>query len=156
MKGHFFAALSGAVFAVGLAISGMTRPAKVVGFLDLSGAWDPSLAFVMVGAIAVHFVATRVITRRSRPLFDERFHLPTRKDLDARLLLGAAVFGVGWGLGGFCPGPGLVSAASGSLPAVVFVVGMTLGMFGEHALARFRGAPAKEAGVSSAPKGAGT
>lgn len=156
MKGHFFAALSGAVFAVGLAISGMTRPAKVVGFLDLSGAWDPSLAFVMVGAIAVHFVATRLITRRARPLFDERFHLPTRKDLDARLLLGAALFGVGWGLGGFCPGPGLVSAASGSLPAFVFVIGMTLGMFAEHALARGRSGASKPTGAAPAAKEAGT
>jgi uncharacterized membrane protein YedE/YeeE len=156
VKGHIFAALSGALFAVGLAVSGMTRPAKVVGFLDLSGAWDPSLAFVMLGAIGVHFVATRLITRRARPLFEERFHLPTRKDLDARLLLGAALFGVGWGLGGFCPGPGLVSAASGSLPAFVFVVGMTLGMFAEHTIARLHSGPGKDMGVSVAAKGAGT
>src|SRR6185295_7370618 len=101
---------------VGLAVSGMTRPSKVVGFLDVFGAWDASLAFVMVGAIGVHAVLQRVIARRGSPLFEDRFHLPTRRDVDARLLAGAAVFGVGWGLGGFCPGPGLVAAASGAVP----------------------------------------
>ncbi len=127
---------AGALFAVGLALSGMTRPAKVVGFLDLAGDWDASLAFVMMGAIAVHFVAYRVVLRRPAPLFDVRFHLPTRKDIDLRLVLGAALFGVGWGLGGYCPGPGLVSAAAGSLGAIVFVVGLTAGMLIEQAVAR--------------------
>ena len=137
-KGNAVAFGAGALFAVGLAISGMTRPAKVVGFLDLAGAWDASLAFVMIGAIAVHFVAHRIVRRRGAPLFEPRFHLPTRKDIDARLLLGAALFGVGWGLGGYCPGPGLVAAGGGSLGAIVFVVGMTLGMLAEHAVARAR------------------
>lgn len=127
---------TGALFAVGLAISGMTKPSKVAGFLDLAGAWDASLAFVMMGAIAVHFVAFRIVMRRPSPLFDVKFHLPSRKDLDLRLILGAALFGVGWALGGFCPGPGLVSAGSGSLSAVVFVAGMTLGMLVEQAVAR--------------------
>jgi len=127
---------AGALFGVGLAVSGMTMPSKVMGFLDVLGAWDPSLAFVMIGAIAVHAVAYRLITRRSSPLVDTRFHLPTRKDIDARLVLGAALFGVGWGLAGYCPGPGLVSAAGGAVPALVFVAGMTLGMLGEHATTR--------------------
>lgn len=135
---------AGGLFAVGLGVSGMTKPAKVTGFLDLLGAWDASLAFVMVGAIAVYFVAHRLITRRSRPLFDTRFHLPTRKDLDARLLIGAAIFGVGWGLGGYCPGPGLVAAATGALPAVVFVLSMAVGMKLEHLFSR-RLAGAREA-----------
>lgn len=117
----------------------MTLPSKVVGFLDLAGAWDASLAFVMIGAIAVHFVLYRVIARRRSPLFDASFHLPTRKDIDRRLVAGAALFGVGWGLGGFCPGPGLVSAGAGSLNAIVFVVGMTLGMLLEQAAARGSG-----------------
>lgn len=104
MKPNVAAFGTGALFAVGLAVSGMTKPSKVIGFLDIAGAWDASLAFVMVGAIAVHFVAHRVVMRRPSPLFDEEFHLPTRKDLDVRLILGAALFGVGWGLGGFCPG----------------------------------------------------
>ncbi len=141
MKRNAAAFGAGALFAVGLAISGMTRPSKVVGFLDLAGAWDASLAFVMMGAIAVHFVAYRVVLRRPAPLFDVRFHLPTRKDIDGRLVLGAALFGVGWGLGGFCPGPGLVSAAGASLGAVVFVVGMTLGMVIEQAVARATARP---------------
>ena len=127
---------AGGLFAIGLGVSGMAKPAKVTGFLDLFGAWDASLAFVMVGAIAVYFVAHRLILRRSRPLFDKRFHLPTRKDLDARLLIGAAIFGVGWGLGGYCPGPGLVSAATGALPAVAFVLSLAVGMKLEHALSR--------------------
>jgi len=136
MKRNAAAFGAGALFAVGLALSGMTRPSKVVGFLDLAGDWDASLAFVMAGAIAVHLVAYRVVLRRPAPLFDVRFHLPTRKDIDLRLVLGAALFGVGWGLGGYCPGPGLVSAAAGSLGAVVFVVGMTAGMLIEQAVAR--------------------
>jgi uncharacterized membrane protein YedE/YeeE len=127
---------AGSLFAVGLAISGMTKPSKVVGFLDVAGAWDASLAFVMVGAIGVHFVAHRLIRGRAAPLFDTKFHLPTRREIDLRLVLGAGLFGVGWGLGGFCPGPGLVSAAGGSVGALVFVAGMTLGMLIEHAVAR--------------------
>lgn len=119
---------AGVLFAIGLGVSGMTKPSKVTGFLDLFGAWDASLALVMVGAIAVHFVLYRVITRRPAPLFDIRFHLPTRNDLDARLLIGAALFGIGWALGGYCPGPGLVSAASGAPHALVFVLSMAVGM----------------------------
>lgn len=125
---------SGGLFAIGLGVSGMTRPSKVIGFLDLFGAWDASLAFVMLGAISVYFVLYRVFEKRSAPLFDTRFHLPTRKDLDGRLVLGAAVFGVGWALAGYCPGPGLVAAGSGALTAVVFVVSMAAGMKLEHLL----------------------
>lgn len=128
--------LAGALFAVGLGISGMTKPSKVVGFLDLSGAWDASLAFVMLGAIAVYFTLHRLIVKRPRPIFDTRFHLPSRKDIDARLVAGAAIFGIGWGLGGYCPGPGLVTAASGAAPALVFVAAMAIGMKVEHALTR--------------------
>ena len=138
MKAKLTALGAGALFAVGLAISGMTLPSKVTGFLDVAGAWDASLAFVMVGAIAVHFVAQRLVRKRSAPLFDTKFHLPTRKDIDGRLVAGAALFGIGWGLGGYCPGPGLVSAASGAPAAIVFVVGMTIGMLAEHATARAR------------------
>lgn len=141
MKRNAAAFGTGALFAVGLAISGMTKPSKIIGFLDVAGHWDASLAFVMMGAIAVHFVGYRLIRRRSAPLFDTKFHVPTRKDVDPRLLLGAALFGVGWALGGFCPGPGLVAAGGGSLPAVVFLVGMTLGVFVEHAAARAMARP---------------
>lgn len=123
---------SAALFGVGLVVAGMTTPSKVVGFLDVFGAWDPSLAFVMIGAIAVHTVLLRLIRRRRAPLFGNGFHLSHRRDLDGRLLLGAALFGTGWGLSGICPGPGLVAVVhgglSGALPIVVFVVMMLVGM----------------------------
>ncbi len=122
----FFAGL---LFAIGLGVSGMTQPTKVVGFLDLKGNWDPSLAFVMMGAIAVNAVLTRFILKRKYPLFAEKFSLPTRRDLDTRLIAGSAIFGVGWGLGGMCPGPGIVALASGSWMPLVFVASMTAGMF---------------------------
>jgi len=133
MKSRLFSLFAGALFGVGLSIGGMTRPEKVVGFLDVTGLWDPSLAFVMGGAIAVHFVLFRVVLRRKAPLFDDHFHLPTRRDADPRLFVGAAIFGIGWALGGFCPGPGLASAAAGVFPAIVFVAAMTAGMLLEHA-----------------------
>lgn len=140
MKSNAVAFGTGALFAVGLAVSGMTRPSKVVAFLDVAGAWDASLAFVMIGAIAVHFVARRLVMRRGSPLFDSKFHLPVRTAVDARLLIGAALFGIGWGLGGLCPGPAIVSAGGGSPSALVFLAGMTIGMLLEHSAAnRFSG-----------------
>ncbi len=126
--------LAGALFGAGLLLAGMTDPARVLGFLDVLGDWDPTLAFVMIGAIAVHATTYQLIRRRPSPLFDSTFHLPTRNDLDARLLAGAALFGVGWGLAGFCPGPALVAAASGASTALVFVAAMIAGMFVQHAL----------------------
>lgn len=122
----FVAAL---LFGVGLVVSGMTLPEKVVGFLDFTGEWDPSLALVMVGAIGVHGLLFRWIVRRPSPLFAARFQIPTRKDLDPRLLIGAALFGAGWGLGGVCPGPGLVASTAGSAELGVFVLSMIGGMF---------------------------
>jgi hypothetical protein len=142
VKSTAAAAASGALFGIGLGISGMTRPEKVVGFLDLAGAWDASLAFVMVGAILVHFIAYRLARRRAAPLFDSRFHLPTRKGVDRKLVAGAAIFGIGWGLGGFCPGPGIVAAASGALPAIAFVAAMTAGILLED-LVSSRRSPAR-------------
>jgi hypothetical protein len=149
-KSNAVAAIGGALFAVGLVVSGMTRTEKVIGFLDLAGSWDASLAFVMVGAIGVYGVLSRVITRRKAPLFDASFHLPTRRDLDHRLLGGAALFGIGWGVAGYCPGPGLVSATTGGLPALVFVGGMTVGVLLEHQVARIR---ARQSMTSSPPEG---
>jgi uncharacterized membrane protein YedE/YeeE len=125
VKGQWLVAfLSGGLFALGLGVAGMTRPEKVLGFLDLLGDWDPSLALVMVGAIAVHALAHRV--RTGRPLLGGTFQLPTRRDIDVRLVMGAALFGVGWGLAGYCPGPGLVSLA-GPLPVAALFVGAMLG-----------------------------
>jgi uncharacterized protein len=127
------AATSGALFGVGLLISGMTQPSKVVSFLDVTGSWDPSLAFVMGGAVAVYSVLFRLTKkRRSDPWLDVKFHLPTRNDIDFPLIAGGALFGVGWGLGGLCPGPGLVAAASGSIPAIAFAASMLGGMLLQH------------------------
>jgi uncharacterized membrane protein YedE/YeeE len=123
--------VSGAMFAVGLTVSGMTQPHKVVAFLDVAGQWDPSLAFVMIGAIGIYLPAFQWMRRR-RPLLDPAMLLPDARPVDARLLLGAAIFGVGWGASGFCPGPAVVSISTGAAPAVVFVLAMVAG----NALAR--------------------
>ena len=124
----FSALASGALFGVGLLTSGMVRPDKVLGFLDVAGQWDPSLAWVMVGAIGVHLLLRRLILRRTRPLLSSSFHLPSKRRIDSQLIAGAAIFGVGWGLGGYCPGPSLVTAATGTLSPLLFVGGMLLGM----------------------------
>lgn len=124
---------AGLVFAIGLGVSGMTRPSKVLGFLDVAGSWDPSLAMVMASALAIHILAYRWTRARKAPLFDDRFHLPTRKTIDAPLVCGAILFGVGWGVSGYCPGPALASAATLSRDAVVFTAAMLVGM-GLHAL----------------------
>lgn len=118
----------GLIFGLGLGISGMTDADKVIGFLDVFGAWDPSLIFVMVGAIAVHLVLFRWIIKRPSPLYSGGFRLPTRKDIDARLLVGATLFGIGWGIGGVCPGPGLVSGAALSVEVWTFIGAMLAGM----------------------------
>jgi uncharacterized membrane protein YedE/YeeE len=119
--------VAGVIFAIGLALSGMTQPQKIIGFLN-PFAWDPSLLFVMMGAVGVHILAYPAVRRRHTPLLDTQWHVPTRKDLTPRLLLGAAMFGVGWGLGGYCPGPGLTSLASGDSRAIVFTIAMIAGM----------------------------
>ena len=129
MKALVSSFFSGLVFALGLGISGMTRPIKVIGFLDFFGAWDASLAFVMAGGIGVYFLAYRLVAKMATPLFAPSFALPKRGDLDARLIGGAALFGVGWGLGGFCPGPALTALASGAPAALIFVAAMVLGMY---------------------------
>ena len=127
MKG-LLATLAGVFFGLGLGISGMTQPSKVVGFLDVGGSWDPSLACVMIGAIAVHFFGIRLARGRGAPLFGNGFAWPKSAEVDRPLVVGAAIFGVGWGLGGFCPGPALVGAASGSTGAIAFTGAMVLGM----------------------------
>jgi uncharacterized protein len=119
---------AGLIFALGLGVSGMTDANKVIGFLNLAGEWDPSLAFVMVGAIGVHLATYRLILRRQSPLFADRFHIPTRQDINPQLVVGSGLFGVGWGMGGFCPGPGLVSLAGFSSSAAIFVTFMLSGM----------------------------
>jgi uncharacterized membrane protein YedE/YeeE len=136
MKTAVCALLVGVLFGLGLAISGMTNPAKVIGFLDVAGAWDATLAFVMGGGLLVNAIAYRLTVRREAPLFAAAFQLPARRDIDAPLLAGSALFGVGWGLGGLCPGPALASLGIGAWqgaglfePGVVaFVVSMLAGM----------------------------
>lgn len=124
----FTALLSGLVFGIGLIVSGMANPAKVLGFLDVSGNWDPSLAFVMAGAIAVGVVAFAVARRRATSFLGEDMKLPANRRLDGRLVGGSLLFGIGWGVAGFCPGPGLVALGMGEAKAVLFVSAMLAGM----------------------------
>ena len=137
----FWALLSGALFAVGLVLGGMTQPAKVLAFLDIgalskgvsstaqAGYWDPSLAFVMGGALLVTLVAFWITPQRTKPLADEKFHLPTRTDIDRNLLVGATLFGIGWGLAGYCPGPALASVLTGGSDIAYFAAAMVIGMW---------------------------
>jgi uncharacterized membrane protein YedE/YeeE len=120
----------GLIFGAGLLISGMNQPEKVLGFLDIFGAWDATLAFVMAGAVAVSAIGFALARRRPAPVLEAAYRWPERNDIDARLVAGAILFGVGWGLVGICPGPALVNLAGLSPPIVVFVVAMVLGMLG--------------------------
>lgn len=138
VKNNVVGFAAGLLFAVGLAVSGMTQPSKVVGFLDFFGNWDPSLMLVMGGAITVHLVLFRLILKRKSPLFAESFQIPSRRDLTPQLIGGSALFGIGWGLGGFCPGPGLASFPTFGLEALTFVGTMTLGMFAYQIFERAR------------------
>jgi uncharacterized protein len=119
--------LSGILFALGLIVSQMVNPAKVLNFLDVAGTWDPTLAFVMGGALLVTIPAFRLILKRPQPLFARRFYMPTKQDIDARLVIGATLFGIGWGLAGLCPGPAITALATGLLPVVGFVAAMVAG-----------------------------
>lgn len=119
--------LVGLLFGLGLAIGGMTDPARVIGFLDVAGAWDPTLIFVLGGAVATTFIGYRLVWKRGAPWLASSFSLPTRRDLDARLLGGAALFGVGWGLSGYCPGPAVASVAGLSAPLAAMLVAMAAG-----------------------------
>lgn len=119
--------LAGLLFGLGLAISGMTDPARVIGFLDVAGSWDPTLIFVLGGAVVTTFLGYRLVWRRPAPLLETRFQLPTRRDLDVRLLGGAAFFGIGWGLSGYCPGPAVASLPGLSWPLLMFLVAMMSG-----------------------------
>ena len=122
------ALLSGLVFGLGLIVSGMANPAKVLGFLDLAGAWDPSLTLVMAGAILVGFFAFSIAKKRTTSFIGAEMKLPTASAIDSRLLAGSALFGAGWGIVGFCPGPGLVALGMGEVKALVFVAAMLVGM----------------------------
>lgn len=127
-KNNLFALLSGLTFGLGLILSGMANPAKVLGFLDLAGLWDPSLAFVMGGAIGVGVIAFAIARKRSTSLLGLPMHLPTSREIDKRLIFGGLAFGIGWGLAGICPGPALVLLGTGSVKGLVFVIAMLVGM----------------------------
>ena len=139
----------GLLFGLGLVVSGMSNPAKVLNFLDLgalpTGRWDASLAFVMGGAVLVTLIGYRLVLRQKRPLLADRFHLPPVTGIDARIVAGPAMFGVGWGLAGFCPGPALTALGTGGTPAWLFVAAMLAGMAIARRLAA-RLAPAEAAG----------
>lgn len=139
------ALIVGLVFGIGLIVSGMTNPAKVQGFLDLAGNWDPSLAVVMGGAILVGLVAFRLAGKRERSLLGDTMRMPTATAIDRRLVLGSLAFGAGWGLGGFCPGPALASLATGSTKAWIFTGAMLAGMLVFDILERRAAARARTA-----------
>jgi uncharacterized membrane protein YedE/YeeE len=120
--------LAGLLFGLGLIVSGMTDPSKIIGFLDIAGAWDPSLAFVMGGAVLVGLVAFRFARRRTASFLGGAMHLPSARQIDRPLIIGSLAFGVGWGLAGYCPGPAVVAFGAGQEQAVVFVVAMIAGM----------------------------
>jgi uncharacterized membrane protein YedE/YeeE len=120
--------LIGLLFGIGLVVSGMTDPAKVQNFLDFAGTWDPSLAFVMGSAVVVAFVGYRIAFRRARPVADTRFHIPTHTAIDAPVIVGPAIFGIGWGLSGYCPGPAIAALGLGAPATLAFIAAMVVGM----------------------------
>jgi uncharacterized membrane protein YedE/YeeE len=128
------AAAIGLVFGIGIVISGMANPAKVLNFSDVFGTWDPSLLLVMGSALVVTFVGYRFVLRRPAPTFDRKFHLPTKRDLDPPLIAGSALFGIGWGIAGFCPGGAIPALGSGEPSPLIFVGAMIGGIFGANAL----------------------
>ena len=141
MKRHFGLLsqyLIGVLFGVGLIISGMSNPQKILGFLDLAGTWDPSLIFVMAGAVIVGLGGFYVVSKRTEAFFGGALHIPQRRDISKPLIIGSLIFGAGWGIAGFCPGPAIVALGAGHLKALVFVLAMLAGMalcdrfFGAH------------------------
>jgi len=138
MKRWFAALLAGALFGAGLALSRMTDPNVVLGFLDVAGDFDPRLAFVLAGAVATTGVAFRLVLRRRRPLLADRFRLPLSRAIDRPLVIGALLFGIGWGLAGYCPGPALVGAAAGADSALIFITAMLAGSAVQAMTARRR------------------
>jgi len=133
MKYSAITFISGLLFAVGLGISGMTDPGKVTGFLNIAGNWNPALMFVMIGAIGFHSITYKLITKRKSPILAATFKIPTRKDIDSNLIVGSTMFGLGWGLLGYCPGPAVVSLVSPNSSLLIFVGAMLAGMILEKA-----------------------
>ena len=129
MKANLTAFASGLLFAFGLVLSGMSAPGNIIGFLDVFGDWNSSLVFVLGAAVITYFVAFRVIRRKQEPLLTAKFQLPTKTSLDGRLIAGAAIFGTGWGLSGYCPAPALTALTSGKLTPVIFIAALVGGFY---------------------------
>ena len=128
----------GLIFGIGISISGMANPAKVLNFFDVAGTWDPSLIFVMGGAVVVTFIGYRVVLKRPAPMLEQKFQLPTRRDLDLPLIGGAAVFGIGWGIAGFCPGGALPALGTGRSEVFIFVAALLAGIFAVNVFRRLQ------------------
>ena len=144
MQKFIISALIGAIFGLGIAISGMANPAKVLNFFDVAGSWDPSLIFVMGGALITTAIGYLVVFgAREKPVFDADFHLPINKTIDARLIGGSAVFGIGWGIAGFCPGGAIPALGFGGLPVIAFVGAMIIGIVLARSIDGLRHKPAK-------------
>ena len=152
MKNLIAALLAGILFGVGLSVGGMTEASRIVGVLDIAGTWDPTLVIVLLAAVVSYFVLFRLVTPRSKPLFAVKFEIPTRRDINTQLISGSALFGVGWALSGYCPGPAVASLTAGQLQTIVVVVAMAAGMMlydlAPFFLRRLRGAPEKATVVS--------
>ncbi len=133
---HVLTYFIGVLFGLGISLSGMANPAKVINFFDVAGTWDPSLAFVMGGAVIVAFLGYRIVLGRKRPVFEPAFDVPTRRDLDARLIGGSAVFGIGWGIAGFCPGGALPALGTLDTRVFLFVASLLAGIFAARFLMR--------------------
>ena len=136
MKALASALGAGFLFGIGLWVSGMANPKKVLGFLDVTGDWDASLMLVMAGAVAIALVGFRFVLSRPKPIVSEKFELPTRRDIDLPLIAGSAIFGIGWGIAGYCPGPALTALATLSTESIVFVAAMIVGGLAQRALWR--------------------
>ena len=135
MKNYIAVFFAGALFAVGLGVSGMTLPQKVIGFLDFFGDWDPSLGLVMISSVSVYLILHRLILKRNRPLFDSQFHVPAPSaKINQPLIVGGVLFGIGWGIVGLCPGPALTALVSGYTEAWIFFVAMMVGIYAEGSL----------------------
>lgn len=142
---YLISLLAGLIFGLGLALSGMTSPAKVLDFLDLAGNWDPSLLFVLGGAVGVTAIVFRWILRRKKPLFSDQFFLPLAKNIDGKLIVGALIFGIGWGISGYCPGPAIASLASPNWETWIFLPAMLAGILLQRLLAGSRNKQAADA-----------
>lgn len=147
----FIAIIAGLLFGFGMGLSQMMDPARAIGFMDIAGVWDPTLLFVLPGALLVTIIAFRLIFRRSRPFLDTKFYVPTRRDIDRPLIMGAAIFGIGWGISGYCPGPAVSGLTLGTVNPYIFLVSLVAGSFAYTWFsARGQGTP-KPAPVSSTP-----